>query len=87
VVSDLSVRIDLSDRLPVVSVVGDVDHHSWSALAVLLANVVHAGNERAIVDLSGVASAGRGALEAIAASVGRGLVELQAPALRFARSG
>jgi anti-anti-sigma factor len=66
--SDLSVKIDLSDRVPVVTVVGDVDHHTWPTLAVMLANVVHAGNEKAIVDLSGVEFMDSGALKAFAAS-------------------
>jgi anti-anti-sigma factor len=66
--SDLSVRIDLSDRVPVVTVVGDVDHHTWPTLAVMLANVVHAGNEKAVVDLSGVEFMDSGALKAFAAS-------------------
>jgi anti-anti-sigma factor len=66
--SDLAVSIDLAARIPVVTVVGDVDHHTWPTLAVMLANVVHAGNEKAIVDLSGVDFMDSGALKAFAAS-------------------
>jgi anti-anti-sigma factor len=66
--SDLAVRVDLAARVPVVTVVGDVDHHTWPQLAVMLANVVRAGNEKAIVDLSGVDFMDSGALKAFAAS-------------------
>lgn len=66
--SDLSVKIDLSAPVPVVTVIGDVDHHSWPTLAVMLVNVVHAGNEKAVVDLSGVDFMDSGALKAFAAS-------------------
>ena len=79
-VSDLSVRIDLSAPVPVVSVVGDVDPHSLPTLAGMLANVVRAGNERAIVELSDTELMDNEALLAVAADGACQLVLRHAPA-------
>jgi anti-anti-sigma factor len=66
--SEIAVTIDLAARVPVVTVTGDIDHHTWPRLAAMLANVVRAGNEKAIVDLSGVDFMDSGALKALAAA-------------------
>ena len=78
--SDLSVRIDLAAPVPVVSVVGDVDPHSLPTLAGMLASVVRAGNERAIVEVSDTDLMDNEALMAVAASGACQLVFRDAPA-------
>jgi hypothetical protein len=72
-VTDLSITIDLNEHVPAIVVAGDVNQGSWPDLAATLANIIRAGNERAVVHLVDVTFVDPDPLEGLAAEEHRDL--------------